>query len=70
MKYNLKEHPYIFMLLAALILLAGSIVLAYFYNWSIYSIIAIVIAGLGSAFLLYSFIYDLILFKKNKKENK
>jgi preprotein translocase subunit SecF len=69
MKYSLKEHPMGIMFALALLMLAVSLTLGVYKNFNIYSIIAIVIAGLGSIFLGYSFIYDLIEFKKKKKES-
>lgn len=68
MKYSLKEHPMVIMFVLALLMLAVSLTLGVYKNFNIYSIIAIVIAGLGSIFLGYSFIYDLIQYKKKKKE--
>ncbi|MFA6864868.1 MAG: hypothetical protein WCS04_03635 [Sphaerochaetaceae bacterium] len=70
MKYSLKEHPMVIMFALALLMLAVSLTLGVYKNFNIYSIIAIVIAGLGSIFLGYSFIYDLIEFKKKKKESE
>jgi len=68
MKYSLKEHPMVIMFALALLMLAVSLTLGVYKSFNVYSIIAIVIAGLGSIFLGYSFIYDLIEFKKKKKE--
>jgi len=68
MKYSLKEHPMVIMFVLALLMLAVSLTLGVYKNFNIYSIIAIAIAGLGSIFLGYSFIYDLIQYKKKKKE--
>lgn len=68
MKYNLKEHPHIFMVLVALVLVGCSITIAALYDWSIFAIIAIVISGLVFLVLTYTFLKDLFLFLKQKKE--
>jgi preprotein translocase subunit SecF len=70
MKYTLKEHPMIILLALALIMLACSIVLGVYKSFSIYSIVAIVISGLATLFLGYSFIADLMLFEKEKKKSQ
>lgn len=68
MKYDLREHPYIFMVLVALVLLALSILIAYLYEWNGFAIIAIVLSGLGLVTLSYTFFKDLSIFLKQKKE--
>lgn len=67
MKYSLKEHPYIIMLIVSLILVGGSILLTVILKGSPFGIVAIVIASLGTLFLTYSFIVDLLAFLKKKK---
>lgn len=68
MKYNLKEHPYIFLVIAATILVALSIVISALYKWNVFGIVAIVIAGVGFLILLGCLIYDIILFNRKKKQ--
>ncbi len=68
MKYDLKEHPYLWALLCAFVLLAGSIALGYRYDWKVYAIIPIGLASLAVIILGYSFIKDLLDFEKKKEE--
>lgn len=70
MKYDLKEHPYLLLSLAALFMAVVSFVVAYLYNWSVYALVAVGISGVGFLILFGSFIYDLVLFRKKKKEEK
>lgn len=69
MKYSFKDRPYLFLALIALFMLIVSICITAMYDWSIYGIIAIIISGLGFLVLLFSFIYDLLTFNKEKNKN-
>lgn len=68
MKYKLKEHMVLLSVILAYVLLAGSITLSCFLNWSVPGIVLVVLSALACAFLTYSFVYDLKLFIKKKKE--
>lgn len=70
MKYHLKDHPYLFLTLVVLALLIGSIVLGFAYNWSVYSICAVVLSGIGFLILLGMAIGDYHSFKKKYKRGK
>lgn len=68
MKYKLSEHPYIFMVLVALVLVICSITIAALYQWSPYAIVAIVISALGFIVLSYTFLKDLSIYFKQKRK--
>lgn len=67
MKFNLKDHPYLFLALLALVCLIASIAIAVIYSWKMESIVAVVISGVGFIILTGIFIYDLVCFNKGKK---
>jgi hypothetical protein len=69
MKYSLKEHPIAFFLFFSLIMLGVSIALAVLYSFSLYTIVAIVISGVGSLALLGYLIYDYADFRKHLKDS-
>lgn len=68
MKYNVKEHPQIFLFLIAVFMLIISIIINVIYNWVIYAVFMVVLAGIAVLVLGYSFFYDLYLFSKKKKK--
>ncbi|MFA6624327.1 MAG: hypothetical protein WCS80_00995 [Bacilli bacterium] len=68
MKFNLKEHPMIFLVLMSVLMLIVSLYLGVTYHFNMYSVIAIVISGLGTVCLLGYTIYDLVDFLKKKEQ--
>lgn len=68
MKYSFKEHPQIFLFLISLIMLGISIWINILYNFAVYAVILLVLAGIATVVLGFSFFYDLYLFFKNNKE--
>lgn len=68
MKFNIKEHPQIFLFLISLFMLILSIVLNVIYHFAIYAIFMLVLACIASAVLGFSFFYDLYLFCRKKNE--
>lgn len=68
MEYNIKEHPFVILLLVAIGMLVGTVVLAYFNKWNIFSIIGICIASLAVIVMAYVFIKDLMIYAKQKRE--
>ncbi len=68
MKFKISEHPSIWLFLISLVILASTIVLNVMYHWTVYAIIAIVLAGLAVVVLGYSMIKDISLFVKQRKQ--
>lgn len=71
MKFRLKDHPSFFAFLFSLVLLGGSFALAYRYQWKIYAVVPIFLAGAAVIILGYSFVKDILDFEKQKdKQDK
>lgn len=70
MEFKWKEHPSIFLLLIAVIMLILSVVIAYLFQWRIYADVLIVIAGIACIVLGYGVYKDISLFKKKQKESE
>lgn len=68
MKFNIKEHPQIFLFLISLFMLILSIVLNVIYHFAIYAIFMLVLACIASAVLGFAFFYDLYLFCRKKNQ--
>ncbi len=66
MKFRLSEHPSIWLFLISLVVLGTTIVINVLYNWVIYALIAIFIAGAAVLVLGYSMIKDLANFSKER----
>lgn len=71
MEFHFRDHPSIFLFLISLVLLGASIALCVLYDWAIYAVVAIVIAGVAVLVLGFSMVYDLAgLGNKKKKQPK
>lgn len=66
MKFKISEHPSVFLFLISLVILGVSIFLNVLYQWKIYSIVAIILAGIAVIVLGYSMIKDIAIFLQNK----
>jgi positive regulator of sigma E activity len=66
MKFRISEHPSVFLFLISLVILGISIFLNVLYQWKIYSIVAIVLAGIAVLVLGYSMVKDISSFLKKK----
>ncbi len=68
MKFKISEHPSVILFLVSLVILGISIFLNVLYQWKIYSIIAIVLAGGAVLVLGYSMMKDISIYLKKKNE--
>ncbi len=68
MKFKLNEHPSVWLFLTSLVILGISIFLNVLYQWKIYSLIAVILAGIAVLVLGYSLVKDLLLFAKEKEK--
>lgn len=68
MKFKINEHPSVWLFLISLVILASTIVLNVLYNWVIYAVVAIVLAGIAVIVLGYSMVKDILLFVKKRNE--
>jgi hypothetical protein len=68
MKFKINEHPSVFLFLISLVILGVSIFLNVLYQWKIYSIVAIVLAGAAVIVLGYSMMKDISIYLKKKQQ--
>ena len=68
MKFHINEHPSIWLFLISLVILATTIVINVLYKWQIYTIVAIVLAGVAVVVLGYAMIKDLSDFSRKKSQ--
>lgn len=68
MKFKFSEHPSIILFLISLVILGTTIFINVLYNWAIYAIVAIVLAGIAVIVLGYSMLKDISFFLKKKNE--
>lgn len=68
MKFKFEEHPSVWLFLISLVIFGVTIFINVLYQWKIYSIIAIVLAGAAVLVLGYSMFKDLSMFFKKKNQ--
>ncbi len=68
MKFKFDEHPSVWLFLISLVILGVTIFINILYQWKIYAVIAIVLAGVAVLVLGYSMVKDLTMFFKKKNQ--
>lgn len=68
MKFRISEHPSVLLFLISLVVLGVTIFINVLYNFAIYAVVAIFIAGAAVLVLGYSMIKDVSVFFKQRSE--